>query len=96
MPDIIITTQSALRALVDSSVDQAVERSLRRNLATILTHVAEGEEWVTPAVASKLYGRHRTTLSRWASLGLLPVRRVGRSVYYSRHAVSRLAGQAGA
>lgn len=92
---LVVVSAAALAGLISSSVESAVERSLRRNLTTILAHVAEGEEWVTPAVAAKLYGRHRSTLSRWSRAGLLPKRVLAGSVYYSRHAVARLAGQSG-
>ncbi|HEX8385064.1 MAG TPA: helix-turn-helix domain-containing protein [Rubricoccaceae bacterium] len=85
---------AALAALLDAAVERAVDRSLRRNLATLLGCVAEGEEWVSPAVASKLFGKHRTTLHRWSRAGLLPTRRLGGSVFYNRHAVGRLAGGA--
>ena len=87
----VVTTQNALRAIVADEVDRAV----RRAVASLVEDVGPDDEWITPRVAQKVYGRHRTTLSRWSRSGILPTRRLGRSVYYSRHAVSRLAGQAG-
>ena len=88
---VVVTTRNALRAIIDDAVDRAV----RRAVAGVLDDFGHEDDWITPKAATKVYGRSRSTLHRWAKAGLLPSRKIAGSVYYSRHAVARLAGQSG-
>ena len=85
--------QAALVVILDAAVERAVERAVRRTFASLIEGTVVDDEWITPKVATKLYGRHRSTLARWSKAGILPTRQLGGSVYYGRHAVARLAGQ---
>lgn len=89
---IVVLSAAALAGLISSSVDGAVERAVRRTFAGLVEKTVVEDEWVTPRVAARLYGRHRSTLHRWSRAGLLPTRKIGSSRYYSRLAVERLAG----
>ena len=90
-PDlVVVTTRNALRAIIADAVEHAV----RRAVADVLDNFGHDDDWITVKVATKVYGRSRSTLHRWAKAGLLPSRKIaGGSVYYSRGAVARLAGQ---
>lgn len=85
---VVVTTTGTLRAIIADEVDRAV----RRAVASLVEGVGRDDEWITPRVAQKVYGRHRSTLHRWSRDGLLAARKVGGSVYYSRHAVAQLTG----
>ena len=84
----VITTTGALRAIVADEV----ERAVRRTFASLVKDAGHETEWITPREASRLYGRHRSTLHRWSQAGLLPTRKISASTYYSARAVERLAG----
>ena len=89
-PDpVVVTTRNALRAIIADAVEHAV----RRAVAGVLDNLGHDDDWITPKAATKVYGRSRSTLHRWAKAGLLPERKIAGSVYYSRGAVARLAGQ---
>lgn len=89
---LVLVSAAALSGLVSSAVDAAVERAVRRTFASLVEGTVVDDEWVTPRVATKLYGRHRSTLHRWSQAGLLPTRKISASTYYSARAVERLAG----
>ena len=91
-PDlVVVTTRNALRAIIADAVEHAV----RRAVADVLDNFGHDDDWITVKVATKVYGRSRSTLHRWAKAGLLPSRKIAGSSYYSRHAVARLAGYSG-
>ena len=90
-PVVIVTTKATLCAIIADEVDRAV----RRAVASLVEDIGRDDDWVAPKVAQKVYGRHRSTLARWSKAGLLPTRRLGGSVYYSRNAIARLAGESG-
>ncbi len=89
-PDVVVTTRNALRAIIADEVDRAV----RRAMVSMFEDLGRDDEWLTPKQAAKVYGRHRSTLHRWAKLGLLPTRKIGGSRYYDARAIERIAGQA--
>lgn len=82
---VIVTTKTALVAVVA----EAVARALRQS-APEPEPAAPGFGWVTNKEAMRLLGLSKPTLARYRAAGTLPYSKVGSSVYYRLEDVEAL------
>ena len=86
-PDpILIVAENRIRAIVEQSVQIAVQKALDTHLADLQMR----RKWLSNAEAMRELGLSRSTLARWRKSGRLPYSKSGSLVFYRRSDVERM------